>query len=227
VANLIFDGDDTLWENNVLFERAIEAFIDYLAHPAMTRAEVRAVLDRIELANCRALGYGVEVFERSLTECLAYLRNGGPGRDEDVELPRSLCQPIRQGAVELLPGVAETLQALRGRHRLALLTKGSPDEQCRKISASGLAEMFEHVEIVMEKEPEVYRSFAGARGLAPERTWMIGNSPKSDVWPALDAGLGAVLIPHAQTWSLEQRELPAGADRFLVVDSVPRLLEHF
>jgi putative hydrolase of the HAD superfamily len=225
--NLIFDGDDTLWENNVLFERAIDAFIDYLAHSTMTRAEVRAALDQIELANCRVHGYGVEVFERSLVECLAHLRDGGPRREEDAELPRTLCQPIRQGTVELLPGVAETLRALRGRHRLALLTKGDPAEQRRKISASGLAELFEHVEIVMEKEPEVYRSFAGTRGLAPERTWMIGNSPKSDVWPALGAGLGAVLIPHAQTWSLEQRELPTGADRFLVVDSVPRLLEHF
>ncbi len=227
MVNLIFDGDDTLWENNILFERAIEAFVDYLDHPAMTRAEVRAVLDQIELANCRAHGYGVEVFERSLSECLAYLRDGQPRPDGDAELPRTLCQPIRQHAIELLPGVAETLRALRGRHRLALLTKGSPVEQRQKISASGLTELFEHIEIVAEKEPAVYRSFTSARGLTPERTWMIGNSPKSDVWPALEAGLGAVLIPHAQTWALEQRELPESADRFLVVDAIPRLLEHF
>jgi putative hydrolase of the HAD superfamily len=227
VANLIFDGDDTLWENNVLFERTIEAFIDYLGHPTMTRAEVRAALDEIELANCRVYGYGVDVFERSLSECLAYLGNGDRRREADAELPQWLCRPIREGAVELLPGVVETLQALRDRHWLALLTKGNPVEQGQKISASGLAGLFEHIEIVDEKEPEVYRSFAGAHGLDPERTWMIGNSPRSDVWPALDAGLGAVLIPHAQTWSLEQRDLPDGADRFLVVDAIPRLLRHF
>jgi putative hydrolase of the HAD superfamily len=228
MLNLIFDGDDTLWENNVLFERAIEAFIDHLAHPSMTRAEVRAVLDEIELANTRAHGYGVEVFQRSLTECLVRLRDGEPHAG-GAEVLRQLCLPIREGTgtVELLPGVVETLQALRRRHRLRLLTKGDPAEQRLKISGSGLAELFEHVEVVPEKEPEVYRSLAAAHGLDPEHTWMIGNSPRSDVWPALDAGLGAVLIPHAQTWSLEQRDLPAGAGRFLVVDSIPGLLEHF
>lgn len=227
VVNLIFDGDDTLWENNVLFERAIEAFIDHVDHPAMSRAEVRVVLDEIELANCSAYGYGVEVFERSLTECLARLRDGGPRREGDQDVPWRLCQPIRRGTVELLPGVVETLRTLGRRHRLALLTKGNPTEQRGKISSSGLAELFEHVEVVTEKEPDVYRSFASARGLDPRRTWMVGNSPRSDVWPALEAGLGAVLIPHPQTWSLEQRDLPTAADRFLVVDSIAALLEHF
>lgn len=229
MLNLIFDGDDTLWENNFLFERAIEAFIDHLAHPTMSRAEVRAALDEIELFNTRAHGYGVEVFERSLAECLVRLRDGEPWSEEEAELLRRLCLPIREGmgTVQLLPGVVETLRALRRRHRLALLTKGDPAEQRLKISGSGLAELFEHVEIVPEKEPEVYRSLTVSRGLDPERTWMIGNSPRSDVWPALDAGLGAVLIPHAQTWSLERRELPEAADRFLVVDSIQALLDHF
>ncbi|HZD71355.1 MAG TPA: HAD family hydrolase [Actinomycetes bacterium] len=232
---LIFDGDDTLWENNVLFERAIEEFIDHLDHPRLSRAEVRVVLDEIEFVNTRAHGYGVEVFERSLTDCLLRLRDGDPQRDGepqrdgDAEVLRRLCQPIRDGAgtVELLPGTVETLKVLGSRHRLALLTKGHPAEQRLKISGSGLAELFEHIEIVPEKEPEVYRYFATARGIDPECAWMIGNSPRSDIWPALDAGLGAVLVPHAQTWSLEQRDLPATAGRFLVVDSLPRLLEHF
>ena len=230
MLNLIFDGDDTLWENNVLFERAIEAFIDYLAHPGLSRGEVRAVLDEIELTNTRAHGYGVEVFERSLRECLLSLRDGEPPRGRDDEMLQRLCQPIRDGArtVELLPGTVETLKVLGDRHRLALLTKGQPAEQRLKVSGSGLAELFEHVEIVPEKEPEVYRWFAERHGLDPERTWMIGNSPRSDVWPALAAGLGAVLIPHAQTWSLEQRDLPTTTtDRFLVVESIPRLLDHF
>jgi putative hydrolase of the HAD superfamily len=228
VLNLIFDGDDTLWENNVLFERAIEGFIDHLAHPSMSRAEVRALLDEIELANVRVHGYGLEVFERSLTECLVKLRAGRPSR-EDAEALRRLCEPIRRsrGTVELLPGVVETLRALRDRHRLALLTKGDPAEQRLKISGSGLGELFDDVQIVREKQTEVYRAFVEARGLDPERTWMIGNSPRSDVWPALDAGLGAVLIPHAQTWSLELRELPDPTDRFLVVDAITDLLEHF
>src|SRR6266545_3337050 len=105
VLNLIFDADDTLWENNVLFERAIEAFIDHLAHPTMSRHEVRAVLDEIERANCGVHGYGVRTFHRSLSDCLARLRTTTPLNGEDADLLDRLCRPMREGAVEVLPGV--------------------------------------------------------------------------------------------------------------------------
>jgi putative hydrolase of the HAD superfamily len=227
VLNLIFDADDTLWENNVLFERAIEAFIDYLAHPTMSRVEVRAVLDEIERANCSLHGYGVRTFHRSLSDCLVRLRAATPPNGEDAKLLDRLCRPMREGVVELLPGVAETLATLRTRHRLALLTKGHPEDQQRKLTASGLAGLFEEVTVVDEKDAEVYRSLVASGGLDPSSTWMIGNSPMSDIWPALDAGLGAVLVPHPYTWVLEKRELPAASNRFVVVDSILQLLERF
>jgi putative hydrolase of the HAD superfamily len=227
VLNLIFDADDTLWENNVLFERAIEAFIDHLDHPTMSRLEVRAVLDEIERANCRVHGYGVRTFHRSLGDCLRRLRAEVAPNGEDAELLERLCRPMREGAVELLPGVAEALATLRGRHRLELLTKGHPEDQHRKLAASGLGGLFEQVTVVDEKDPEVYRSLVAERGFDPDSTWMIGNSPMSDIWPALEAGLGAVLVPHPDTWVLEKRELPTGADRFVVVDSIPQLLDRF
>lgn len=227
MLNLIFDADDTLWENNVLFERAIEAFIDHLAHPTMSRRQVRAVLDEIERANCALHGYGVRTFQRSLNDCLVRLRADAPPNGEDAELLERLCRPMRDGQVELLPGVASTLATLRGRHRLALLTKGHPDDQHRKLAASGLVGLFEQVTVVDEKDPEVYRSLVQGQGLDPARTWMIGNSPISDIWPALEAGLGAVLVPHPHTWVLERRELPVDAERFLVVASIPELLERF
>jgi putative hydrolase of the HAD superfamily len=227
VLNLIFDADDTLWENNVLFERAIEAFIDHLAHPTMTRQQIRAVLDEIERANCSVHGYGVRTFRRSLHDCLVRLRAAPSPNGEDAELLDRLCRPMREGEVEVLPGVASTLATLRSRNRLALLTKGHPEDQYRKLAASGLAELFEEVTVVDEKDPQVYRSLVASRGLDPASTWMIGNSPISDVWPALEAGLGAVLVPHPHTWVLEKRELPTGAERFMVVESVPQLLDRF
>jgi putative hydrolase of the HAD superfamily len=226
-VNLIFDADDTLWENNVLFERAIEGFIDHLAHPSMTREQVREVLDEIERSNARIHGYGVSVFHRSLEACLRRLRSGLPPDREDEEVLLRLCLPMRHGAVEVLPGVAETLQELRRRHRLSLLTKGDPEDQRRKLTASGLGGLFEDVGIVAEKDTAVYRRLVDMRGLDPTATWMIGNSPASDVWPALEAGIGAVLVPHPHTWVLEHRELPEPDERFLVVESIPRLLERF
>lgn len=225
--NLIFDADDTLWENNVLFERAVEEFIDHLAHPTLSRAEVRSRLDEIETVNCKVHGYGVDSFERSLTDCLTELRDGTGVDEADVAALRRACAPIRRNDVELIDGVAETLRALAERHRLFLLTKGNHVEQTTKIEASGLLELFADAAVVPEKEPAVYERFTADRGLDGERTWMIGNSPRSDIWPALHAGLGAVLVPHPMTWSLEARELPEGHVGFRTVSPFSRLIEHF
>ncbi|WP_026448848.1 HAD family hydrolase [Actinopolyspora mortivallis] len=225
--SLVFDADDTLWENNVLFERAVEAFIDHLAHPTLSREQVRSRLDEVERVNCRIHGYGVDSFERSLIECLARLRDGqGVTEFDRAELSRA-CAPIRQRRVELIDGVAETLRELATRHDLYLLTKGNHAEQSGKIESSGLRELFTGVGIVAEKEPETYKHFVVEHDLDPTVTWMIGNSPGSDVWPALDAGLNAVLVPHPQTWSLERRELPERRDGFRVVERFAELGEHF
>ncbi len=224
--NLIFDADDTLWENNVLFERAIERFVDHVADTTrLPREHVRTRLDEIEHTNSHRYGYGVDVFERSLAECLTACR--GPLADTDRRLLRDTCAPIRDGRVELIDGVGETVRALSQRHRLFLLTKGDHAEQTGKIEASGLAEFFIDITIVPEKETAVYRDFVDQRALSAETTWMIGNSPRSDIWPALEAGLGAILVPHPMTWSLEHRDLPGPHPKFRTTTPFAQLAQHF
>lgn len=223
--NLIFDADDTLWENNVLFERAVEEFIAYADDP-LPAAEVRARLDAIEEVNCQRYGYGVHSFERSLGECLVELR-GRPLTEGDRTAIAAACAPIRREEVELIDGVAETLRLLADRHSLFLLTKGDHAEQTRKIKSSGLADLFSGLGVVPEKATPVYHEFAAEHGLVPEETWMIGNSPRSDIWPALEAGLGAVLVPHPLTWSLEKRDLPDGYVNFRTITPFAGLRHHF
>ncbi|CAM3942175.1 HAD family hydrolase [Nocardiopsis rhodophaea] len=225
--DLIFDADDTLWEETLFFERATEAFLDYLDHPALSPAEVRAVLDDIERANAAVYGYGAAVFERSLTECLERLRPDAPVNDVDRAVLRSFREIITERELELIAGVEETLHDLGARHRLFLLTKGYEDVQRRKIEASGLAHLFAGIGIVSEKDPRAYHSFAATEGLDPAATWMIGNSPKSDIWPALKAGMGAVLVPNPMTWVLEQDEVPENHDRFHTVSPIGKLTEIF
>jgi putative hydrolase of the HAD superfamily len=113
------------------------------------------------------------------------------------------------------------------RHRLLLVTKGATDEQQRKIDASDLAPHFEHVHIVAEKNVETYRELARRHELAPATTWMIGNSPKSDVAPARAAGMRAVFIPNVNTWALEHAELDADDDGILQLGAFTELLDHF
>jgi putative hydrolase of the HAD superfamily len=224
--HLIFDADDTLWENNVLFERTIDDFIDWIAHPTLDPVAVRTILIDIERANATAHGYGSKVFLRSLHDCFERLAER-PVSEADAEEIGALAHRLRTHEMELVPDVAVTLDALAVRHDVLLLTKGDPDEQQRKIDASGLAHHFRRAVIVPEKEPSVYAELARSEALDPGRTWMIGNSIKSDVNPALEVGMGAVFIPNANTWALEHAELDPTASRLLQLDRFAQLTDHF
>jgi putative hydrolase of the HAD superfamily len=215
--HLIFDADDTLWENNVYFERAFDEFAEFLGHSRLTPAEVRNVLDEIELVNREIHGYGALNFGRNLRECYERLaeREISPG---DLARVMSFAERILEQPLELIDGVRETIEYLAERHELILFTKGHAEEQAYKIEVSGLAPHFRHAAIVKEKDAGSFRALVEERGLAAERTWMIGNSPRSDINPALEIGLGAVYIPHERTWSLETEEIRNGAGRLLVLE---------
>jgi putative hydrolase of the HAD superfamily len=223
---LIFDADDTLWEMNLLFERVIEDYLDWLEHPTLDRTAIRRVLDDIEAANAVAHGYGSTVFLRSLGECLEHLRARPATARERAEIDE-LAVALIEHRVELLPGVADTLDALGRRHQLRLLTKGDLDEQQRKIDASNLAHHFAGIHIVAEKRVDTYVELADAHALEPTRTWMIGNSPKSDINPARRAGMNAVFIPNQHTWVLEHDEVDPADHGVLRLDAFTDLLDHF
>jgi putative hydrolase of the HAD superfamily len=224
--NLIIDADDTLWENNIYFEQAIDAFIDFLAHASMTRDQVRAALDEIERLNSRVHGYGSVAFSRNLRECYERLCEREL-RPEDVARVVGFGERIRQEPLRLLDGVQETVAYLTDRHDLTLFTKGHAEEQKLKIEQSGLAPYFQHTAVVSEKTPETYRALVEERQMARERTWMVGNSPRSDINAALAAGLNAVYIPHPVTWSLELEELVPANGRLLVLECFTQLRDHF
>jgi putative hydrolase of the HAD superfamily len=223
---LVFDADDTLWENNVLFERVIDDFLDWLDHPTLDRVEIRALLDDVERANAVAHGYGSKVFLRSLGDCLARLRER-PTTDAERREIEGLAEALVAHRVELMPGVAETLDTLAGRHRLLLLTKGDREEQQRKLDASGLLHHFHAAHIVREKDVGTYRWLAGEHRFDPAAAWMIGNSPKSDILPARAAGMSAVFIPNENTWVLEDDDLDPTDTGVLRLAAFPDLLRHF
>lgn len=223
--HLVIDGDDTLWENNIFFEAAAEAFIDFLDHSTLTREQVRAVLDEVERANLARHGYGSAAFGRNLQETFRRLTDRDVA-DHELEHLAELGRQVVAQPVQLLPGVEETLAELAGRHDLTLFTKGEHEEQTMKVDRSGLAGHFDRVVVTPEKDVAAYVELVDAHGFDPEATWMIGNSPRSDVNPPLEAGLRAVFIPHPQTWSLEVVEV-VESDRLLVLERFAQLLDHF
>jgi putative hydrolase of the HAD superfamily len=224
--HLWIDADDTLWENNVYFEQAFADFVDYLRHSSHSAAEVRSILDEIEHVNNRIHGYGAANFARNLEQCFERLSERGV-TDEDRAHIRRLGDELARHPIELIDGVTDTLAYLSARHDLMLCTKGNPGEQQAKIDRSGLAGHFRHIRIVREKDTACYRSLIAERGVDEARCWMVGNSPKSDIHPPLEAGIGAVFIPHEHTWHLERAEIPAGHERLLVLERFEDLQRHF
>ena len=223
---LWIDADDTLWENCIYFERAFADFADYLDHSSLSAVEVRSILDEIEQVNNRAHGYGAANFARNLEECFERLSERGVTA-EDRRRIRLFGEELANHPLDPIPGVEETLLYLAGRHDLMLCTKGDPAEQRAKIERSGLAIHFPHVRVVKEKDLSCYRTLIAERGVDRNRCWMVGNSPKSDINPALAAGIRAVYIPHPHTWHLEYEDIPAQHERLLVLERFAELRDHF
>ena len=225
---LLIDADDTLWENNIYFERAIANFISFLNHREYSPEQVREVLNDVERGCIVSHGYGLHSFAHALVQTFERLAVEPltPALHETIN---GFAHSIAEHPTEILPGVPETLQYLSARHHLILMTKGAFAEQSGKIERSGLKDYFAAVEIVAEKDEAVYRSVASKYELANEFTWMVGNSPKSDINPALAAGLNAVFVPHGNTWILEHEEVATAEppSRLLVVESFSQLQNHF
>lgn len=225
---LLIDADDTLWENNIYFERAIANFISFLNHQEFSTEQVREVLNEVERDCIRKLGYGLHSFAHALVQTFEQLAVEPltPALHETIH---GFAHAIAEHPVEVRPGVSETLRKLAAHHHLIIMTKGDIAEQTRKVEGSGLKPHFSAVEIVAEKDAATYLDIVAKHSLPKPETWMIGNSPKSDINPALAAGINAVFVPHDQTWILEHEEVcdPPHGCRLIVVKQFCQLTDHF
>ena len=226
---LLLDADDTLWENNVYFERSIAEFIDILNHQHFTRKQVREVLNEVERECIGTHGYGCHSFARALLTTFERL-HPQPITAELHQRIAHLGHRIADHPLEIIAGVPETLEELGSRHELILLTKGNNGEQVAKVERSGLQRYFAEVEVVAEKNADTYRDILKRHGLNARSTWMVGNSPRSDINPSLVAGLHAVFVPHDNTWILEHEELAAPQHKhqhLLKLERFTQLTEYF
>lgn len=201
---IAFDGDDTLWHSEVHFQ-AVQDRLRALAAPWLGPDELDRRLLATERANLTHYGYGVKSFALSSLEVLLDASDGdlpGPAISELLTMAKELLDH----PVELLEGVVDTLDALTGRVRLVLITKGDLYHQWCKIEASGLGPRFETTEVVHEKNPATYRRILEQLGVAPDRFLMVGNSPRSDILPVLELGAHAVQVPYHVTWAHEHHD---------------------
>ncbi len=223
---VLIDADDTLWENSIYFEQAFDEFVQLLDHPRLSPAQVREILDSIEIESIRVNGYGAKNFGRNMQQCFRLLAER-PYTDDDARAVMQVADRITEQPMKIFDGVEQTLAYLAERHHVTLCSKGHPEEQNQKIDRSGLRRHFDGCHVVREKDVATYRGLVQQTGREPRKTWMVGNSPRSDINPALAAGLGAVLVRNPNTWSLEQEEIPPPSQRFVVVSAFMDLRELF
>ncbi len=216
VTTIGFDADDTLWHNERVFRFTQDRFAELLSdHTSRDHLEQRLLAT--EKRNLSYYGFGAKGFTLSMIETAIEVTNG--------KVPPSVIGDILAAGrdmlshpVEPLPHARSTLEALADTHRIVLITKGDLFDQERKLAASGMGELFDAVEIVSDKTTETYRRIFERHGDGPERALMVGNSLKSDVVPAIEAGSWGVHVHHELTWELEHAEAPVQAPRFREIE---------
>jgi putative hydrolase of the HAD superfamily len=203
---IAFDADDTLWHTEYLYSEAQEKFKQLLAH-YLSPDEIEKKLYDTEIRNLAHFGYGIKAFILSLIETAIELTQGRV-QSSEIQSMLDLGKSMLSAEVRLIDYVAETLDGLATAHTLMLITKGDLYDQEAKITRSGLAAHFRHIEIVSTKSPETYQALLTKYQITPARFLMIGNSPRSDILPVLAIGGHAIYIPYPITWAHEVADLP-------------------
>ncbi|PWJ39962.1 HAD family hydrolase [Sediminitomix flava] len=199
---IAFDADDTLWVNEPIFNEVEDKFAKLLLHYTSEETLKKKLFDT-EIKNLHIFGYGVKGFMLSMIETAIELTNGQITGDE-IHKIISWGKDMLQHPVHLLDGIEETLKELHGDYKLMIITKGDLFDQESKIARSGLADYFDHIEIVSEKDEKTYQQILDKYNIAKEEFLMIGNSAKSDVLPLINIGSQAIHIPYHTTWEHEK-----------------------
>jgi putative hydrolase of the HAD superfamily len=214
------DADDTLWHNEPYFRLTHQRFNELLGPYTNPETLERRLVEIME-RNMKTYGYGARTATLSMIETAAEVA----GKDLHAVAGEILAagKELMSHPVELLPGVREAVEQLAERYRLVLVTKGDLFHQELKLAGSGLGDYFSGVEIVSAKTADTYRRVFKRYDVAPQATVMAGNSVRSDVLPALEAGGFAAHIPYELVWEHEAADLPAGHPRLAQLASISEL----
>lgn len=222
-THVFFDADDTLWENERFFRAAEAQFIDLLADYT-TPEGVQDMLWRKQEDNIPLFGYGSKTYMIGMTDAAVELCGG--------HLPYHIYHGVKKiitdlayHEFQLIEGVAQTLQALQGKYRLIVATKGDLPEQMNKYRASGLEKYFHHCEVMENKDEKNYLELAAKHDIEPDKLLMIGNSVKSDIAPVVNIGGWAINVPHEIVWVHEMMDMPE-SDRIIVVQDIREVLDY-
>jgi len=224
ITTIAFDADDTLWINEPYFQEAEKEFCTLL-EDYLPQHSVSQELFKTEMKNLHLYGYGVKGFMLCMIETVSRISEGTASM-QLINQTIEIGQELLQKPIELLDGVTETLDTLKGKYRLVVATKGDLLDQERKLKNSGLQEYFHHIEIMSDKKEADYQKLLKHLDCQPEQFLMLGNSIKSDILPVLEIGGFAAHIPYHVTWSHEQHEPHLEHENFMELKSIDEVLKY-
>jgi len=221
---IAFDADDTLWVNEPYFQETEKKFCtlleDYLPQHTTSKE-----LFKTEIDNLALYGYGVKGFMLSMIETAIRI-TGKTSSNEIIERIVDLGKELLAKPIELLDGVEDVLQSLKGKYRLVVATKGDLLDQERKLKKSQLEHYFHHIEIMSEKQESDYNKLIKHLDINPYHFLMLGNSLKSDIMPVLAIGGHGIHIPYHTTWAHEQVEHTINHPNFRQVNTIKEILPY-
>lgn len=224
IKTIAFDADDTLWVNEPIFTRTRLKLEEVLSH-YLSINSLETELYEVEKRNLRLFGYGIKGFMLSMIETAIEITKGKIS-GKDVQSIIDLGKAMLEHPIEILPGIPETIEAIKGDYELMIITKGDLFDQETKIARSGLAHHFDRIEIVSEKNPASYQELIDRNGIDINSFLMLGNSLKSDVLPVCEIGGNAIHIPFHDTWVHEKIEShQVGQYEYLELNDVRELIE--
>jgi putative hydrolase of the HAD superfamily len=214
--HLIFDLDDTLIHCNVYFDRVIDRFVDYLEHwfanVSLSRAEIKCKQQEFDIAGIHIQGFTVERFPLSLVETYEYYCDayGRLSQHEEHQMLLQLGYTVYDSEFELYPNVVRTLTRLTKKgHILSLYTGGDQTIQMNKVNKVNLTPFFEdRIFVKRHKNYQAMNSILNEQCYNRDHTWMIGNSQKTDILPAIECNIGAIYVPPISSWVFDQLDVP-------------------
>ncbi len=222
---IAFDADDTLWVNEPYFQETEKKFCalleDYLPHHTISQE-----LFKTEMDNLALYGYGVKGFMLSMVETALRVSDNTANVDI-IEKAIQYGKELLDKQIEMLGGVEYVLQALSGKYKLVVATKGDLLDQERKLKKSGIEHYFHHTEIMSDKKEKDYKKLIKHLDIQPGEFMMIGNSIKSDVLPVLEIGGHAIHVPYHTTWAHEHSEVNVAHPNFKHVRNIIEILPFF
>lgn len=224
ITTIAFDADDTLWINEPYFQEAEKEFCRLMEN-YLPQHSVSQELFKTEMQNLHLYGYGVKGFMLCMIETISRVSNNTASL-ELVNKAIQLGQELLRKPIELLDGVTETLESLKGKYRLVVATKGDLLDQERKLKNSGLQDYFHHIEIMSDKKEHDYKKLLKHLDCQPEHFLMLGNSIKSDILPVLEIGGSAAHIPYHVTWNHEQHDVNLEHPNFMELKSINEILKY-